>query len=123
MQISHQEEDLFTRVKQNSAQRGSALDKTLQQESCIRVLPVYCGVPAGSQGEVDDHVHGDQISHRVVVCPHGAQDPLPRLETGNTKHFKTTRGHFYMLQPKTLRNISLTAMKTPLGPLKLSIQP
>lgn len=99
MEISHQEEDLFTRVthvKQNSAQRSSVLDTTPQQKS-IRVLPVYCGVPAGSQGEVDDHVHGDQISHRVIVCPHGAQDPLPCLETGNTTHFKTTCGHSYRL--------------------------
>lgn len=41
--------------------------------------PVYSSVPASSQGEVDDHVHGDQISHRVVVGSHGAQDPLPSL--------------------------------------------
>lgn len=81
METSHQEEDLFTlvaHVKQNSAQR----------QKSVRVLPVYCGVPAGSQGEVDDHVHGDQIGHRVVVRPHGAQDPLPCLETGKDKAFQ-----------------------------------
>lgn len=42
---------------------------------------MYGGVPAGRQGEVDDHVHGDQVGHGVVVGSHGAQDPLSSLKT------------------------------------------
>lgn len=38
-------------------------------------------VPASSQGEVDDHVHGDQIGHSVVVGSHGAQDPFSGLKS------------------------------------------
>lgn len=45
-----------------------------------RVSPVHSSVPASSQGEVDDHVHRDQIRHRIVVGSHGAQDPLPGLK-------------------------------------------
>ena len=42
---------------------------------------MHGGVPAGRQGEVDDHVHGDQVGHGVVVGSHGAQDPLSSLKT------------------------------------------
>lgn len=43
-------------------------------------------VPAGCQREVDDHVHGDQVGHGVVVGPHGAQDALAGLATYVAKH-------------------------------------
>lgn len=42
--------------------------------------PLQGGVPAGRQGQVDDHVHRDQVGHSVVVGSHGAQDPFPGLE-------------------------------------------
>lgn len=43
---------------------------------------MHGGVPAGSQGQVDDHVDGDQVGHCVVVGSHGAQDPLAGLTGG-----------------------------------------
>lgn len=45
-----------------------------------RSIPVHGSVPASSQREVDDHVHWNEVGHGVVVGPHGAQDPLSRLE-------------------------------------------
>lgn len=50
-----------------------------------RASPVNSSVPAGSQGEVDDHVHGDQISHCIIVGSHGAQDPLSSLNTAGSE--------------------------------------
>lgn len=38
-------------------------------------------VPASSQREVDDHVHGDQIGHSLVVGSHGTQDPFSCLKS------------------------------------------
>lgn len=49
---------------------------------------MYCSVPARGQGQVDDHVHRDQISHCIVVGSHGAQDALSGLITG--QHPKKT---------------------------------
>lgn len=74
-------------------------------------------IPASSKGEVDDHVHGDQVGHSVVVGSHGAQDPLPGLKNPIRIQTKLPGGATEII--KAL----LTAMKTPLGPLKLSIQP
>lgn len=42
---------------------------------------MHGGVPARGQRQVDDHIHGDQVGHRVIVGPHGAQDALSRLLT------------------------------------------
>lgn len=53
----------------------------------VSFKPVNSSVPASSQGEVDDHVHGDQISHRLVVGSHGAQDALSSLNT-EKKHLQ-----------------------------------
>lgn len=41
---------------------------------------MHGSVPASSQGQVDDYVHRNQVGHRVIVGPHGAQDALTRLE-------------------------------------------
>lgn len=46
--------------------------------------PVNSRVPACSQGEVDDHIHRDQVSHCIIVGSHGAQDPLSSLIQDNT---------------------------------------
>lgn len=84
--------------------------------------PVDGRVPASSQGEVDDHVHGDQVRHSVVVGSHGAKDPLPGLTSPVKKKHKLGK-HGHQGRIKERIKGPLTAMKTPLGPLKLSIQP
>lgn len=86
-----------------------------------RSSPVHRRVPASSQRQVDDHVHRDQISHCIVAGPHGAQDALPRLIT-QQRYQRPALNHVVRIaswSPTCL----LTAIKTPLGPLKLSIQP
>lgn len=50
--------------------------------------PVNSRVPACSQGEVDDYIHRDQVSHCIIVGSHGAQNPLSSLIQDNS--FRTT---------------------------------
>ena len=48
---------------------------------------MHCRVPACGQGQVDDHVHRDEVCHGVVVGSHGAQDPLPSLQDRTTQDY------------------------------------